>query len=118
MSLIATTSNVLLFARMRKTRRPMRPNPLIATFTAMARPPRGTETLPEERSPETVSLPPPRVRSPAMDMASALERDVATAALSDGLLLPGDAVLVAVSGGGDSAATAALLAAGARHGLP
>ena len=53
-----------------------------------------------------------------MDTAESLERTVAEGALAEGLLLPGDAVLVAVSAGGDSAALAALLAAGAAHGLP
>lgn len=47
-----------------------------------------------------------------------LEAEVARRAKADGLLLPGERVLVGVSAGCDSAATAALLAAGAGHGLP
>jgi tRNA(Ile)-lysidine synthase len=53
------------------------------------------------------------VRSPA-----ALEEEVARAALRDALLAPGDAVLVAVSGGADSTALAGLLAGAKGHGLP
>lgn len=52
-----------------------------------------------------------------MDDADALEREVAAAARALGLA-PGARVLVAVSGGADSVATAALLAAAGRHGLP
>ena len=46
-----------------------------------------------------------------------LEAEVAEAARAAGLA-PGDRVLVAVSGGADSAALASLLARGAEHGLP
>src|SRR5689334_10562409 len=53
-----------------------------------------------------------------MGAANDLERDVASQALSSGLLAPGDAVVVAVSGGADSASLASILAAGAAHGLP
>ncbi|HVG93337.1 MAG TPA: tRNA lysidine(34) synthetase TilS [Planctomycetota bacterium] len=51
-------------------------------------------------------------------MDAALEAEVAARAVRDGLLRPGDAVLVAASGGADSTALAGLLARGAEHGLP
>jgi tRNA(Ile)-lysidine synthase len=53
-----------------------------------------------------------------VDEPTALEAETAARARADGLLSPGDRVLVAVSGGADSAATAALLCAAAAHGLP
>lgn len=52
-----------------------------------------------------------------MKPTEVLEREVAERALRTGMLTSGRRVLVAVSGGKDSAATAALLAAGRHHGL-
>jgi tRNA(Ile)-lysidine synthase len=48
----------------------------------------------------------------------ALEREVAARARSEGLIPPGASVLVATSGGADSAALAGLLSAAPAHGLP
>ena len=53
-----------------------------------------------------------------VEIVATLEQAVADRAKTAGILLPGDRVLVAVSGGRDSAATAALLVAAKDHGLP
>lgn len=53
-----------------------------------------------------------------MEIVATLEHAVAERARDAGLLVPGGRVLVAVSGGRDSAATAALLVAAKDHGLP
>ena len=55
---------------------------------------------------------------PTPKPAETLEAEVASRAMRDSLLAPSEDVLVAVSGGADSAALAALLAAGREHGLP
>ncbi len=55
---------------------------------------------------------------PPVETVAPLELAVADRARSAGILSPGDRVLVAVSGGRDSAATAALLVAAKDHGLP
>lgn len=53
-----------------------------------------------------------------METVATLEQAVAERAKTAGILVPGTHVLVAVSGGRDSAATAALLVAAKEHGLP
>ena len=53
-----------------------------------------------------------------VEIVATLEQAVADRAKAAGILAPGDRVLVAVSGGRDSAATAALLVAAKEHGLP
>ena len=53
-----------------------------------------------------------------VELVATLEQAVAERAKAAGILMPGDRVLVAVSGGRDSAATAALLVAAREHGLP